>query len=478
MTDGMEIQEPSEAPEKISEVSEESKRVDDVTFEPEALIEREMDYETAEAIETAITESVKASITDEVSTTPVTLSKEIGETLSEGEEASITIAKAAESVEEPGAGDVSEQLDGLGDDSRADDGLVMRDPDGSDGSPEIDYGGLENTESSDLSKPTDISDAYGPDGMRGANQGEGVGYLGDMMGDPTGSGIEIPGGDVEIPGMDPHGGGGEMVDPGLPGIDQEGEMAGLAGMAAPGADGRISDGVDDLLHQINLGILGAADPEGAAAAGGGYIKDEASGYPQSDYARMMGLVGKQTAGETLTTDEEQFVNEYAKAVEDQSGGDEGSDGGGDGGSSGDDSTPDPESGETSVYYDPKRDPGRGQPITQGEKEAEKRLVDLMPDPGGNPEDRFNHFDSLTQPVGPEDSVTDAGPPPDLSGELGSGLDPLINWGEEENEGGIVIDDDEVNDPDGGLIDPPEMAGGGEGGIEDTGSGDGFEDIDP
>ena len=64
MTDGMEIQEPSEAPEKISEVSEESKRVDDVTFEPEAVIEREMDIETAEAVEKAFVEVVQTSSAD------------------------------------------------------------------------------------------------------------------------------------------------------------------------------------------------------------------------------------------------------------------------------------------------------------------------------------------------------------------------------------------------------------------------------
>lgn len=142
----------------------------------------------------------------------------------------------------------------------------------------------------------------------------------------------------------------------------------------------------------------------------------------------------------------------------------------------DDSTPDPESGEMPVYYDPKRDPGRGQPLTQGEKEAEKRLADLMPD-FEDPEDRFNLFDSLTQPVGPEDSVTDAGPPPDLSEELGSGLDPLINWGDDKDEG----DEEFVgSQPDVDItpVDPPDMAGGGEG-IEDTdGTSKGFEDIDP
>lgn len=72
---------------------------------------------------------------------------------------------------------------------------------------------------------------------------------------------------------------------------------------------------------------------------------------------------------------------------------------------------------------------------------------------------------------------ETGPPPDLSGELGSELDPLINWGDNEDEG----DEEFVGShPDVDITpsDPSDMAGGGESGIEDTGSGEGFEDIDP
>lgn len=190
MTEGMEIQEAVEEPKETREVSEESKRVDAATFEPEAVIEREMDYETAEAVEKAFVEVVQESSADEVTPTPITFSKEIGETIDEGEEASITIEKAAESVKDTGAGDLLGQLDGLGDDSQAENELVMRDPDGSDGSLEIDLGGLETTV--DIREPTDISDGYGPDGMKDANRGDDIGYQG---GEPA-DGLETPGGDM------------------------------------------------------------------------------------------------------------------------------------------------------------------------------------------------------------------------------------------------------------------------------------------
>ena len=61
MTGEMEIQESGEAKEELHEVSEEDQHIDDITFEPEAVVEREMDYKEAEAIEAAFVEVVQAS---------------------------------------------------------------------------------------------------------------------------------------------------------------------------------------------------------------------------------------------------------------------------------------------------------------------------------------------------------------------------------------------------------------------------------
>ena len=74
-----------EVKEEVSEVSEESQRVDKATFEPEAFVEGEGDFKEAEAVEAAFVDAVKAVETvpdrsaDEVSATPITLPSEDSE---------------------------------------------------------------------------------------------------------------------------------------------------------------------------------------------------------------------------------------------------------------------------------------------------------------------------------------------------------------------------------------------------------------
>ncbi len=305
-------------------------------------------------------------------------------------------------------------LDSLGDESQADDGLVLHDPDGSDGSPEIDFGGLETTD--DIREPTGISDAYAG-GMGDTERGESVGYQG---GEPA-DGLEIPGGlDGDLPG----------------GID--GMPGGIDGMPG-GLDGDLPGRMDG---DQTGGIFNTDDPSWSP----GGESDNTDFVSAGDLAEMAAPGGDDTVGlSTIRT----ITGKIWGAI--TGGGSADSGGGGGGGVRG---TPDPEGGS-----------GGSTP--------------LPGIPEFNPEDdSIDYFESLTQPGGTEESSNVERPLPMTMEEIKeSEVDPLINWGDDHDE-----DDEEFvgSQPDVDItpVDPPDMAGGGEG-IEDSdGISEGFEDIDP
>ena len=179
--------------------------------------------------------------TSEVSATPITLPKEdpdgINDPQAEVSATPITLPK-----EDPdGVPSVSSQvvtdqvsLDGKGDDTPD---MVLVDSDGNTDEPQIDWGQNDIEQAGDLRQPSKDGDGPGSE-MRDANRTGAEGYRGEM----DTPGIDLPDG-AEIPDMmDGKGGGMEPGELGGPdvGRDQMGEAAGLAGAAAPGADGRIS----------------------------------------------------------------------------------------------------------------------------------------------------------------------------------------------------------------------------------------------
>ena len=112
--------------------------------------------------------------------------------------------------------------------------MVITNKDGDDGGPVMDDGVDQLV---DLHEDNQIKDQYGGLDERGGS----VGYVGD----PAQGAAGIP----EIPDMIPDlgiDGAGppdiEIPDLGLPGLDQESELADLAESAAFGADGRVSAG--------------------------------------------------------------------------------------------------------------------------------------------------------------------------------------------------------------------------------------------
>ncbi len=451
MTGGSEFQEAAEAPQEVREVSEVKEQLDRAAFEPEEVMEKTGEIKESEALQDALKASVDAipvvektenppAITLEGSaqTGKVTIEKGTDEPAEEGqipEERTTEVKEAGDpalenkSAAAQEAGPTQEQLDSLGGESQTEDEFVLRDPDGSsDGDLEIDMGGLENTESIDFGKPTDISDAYAG-GMGDAERGEGVGYMGG----------EPPEG----------GGGGKDNDTGLPGPDQMGEMGELAGMAAFGADGRISDGGDlSGFPKINIpsGPTPLEYPSGETKIPGN--KGDATGSGGDAIGSTSGVASAQTfdykSGSSGNQGISDGVSVNVSAVSKS-----GSSGDGGAKPPADDSTPAPDDAVPGHVGD-KDDPTINVPTV----------------------DPLDYAASMMQPVGPEGSMGGTGPPPDLSGELEAGLNQLINWGDEGEDG-----DEEFVGNDVDIL-GGDTAGGGEG-IEDSdGISEGFEDIDP
>jgi hypothetical protein len=481
-----------ESPEKqaeINEVAESARTLEAATHDPEAKIESEGDYKQSENLQAVFTQAVDAvpdtreadpmnEVRDPGSDAKIKPSEDgsgdpgsqSGKTLLEKDPNSMSVAakeqaalaalKGADqelsenSTAAKAEGTTPGQLDGNRE-SRGEDGFVVRDQDGSDGSPQIDYGGLETTV--DIREPTDISDAYGPDSMKGANQGEGVGYQGGELTD----GLEMPGGDMpggldgDLPGgIDgmpggrdgyiPFGMGGDSFSNEDPGWAPGGESdntdfvsgSDLAGIAASGRTG-LAEGDDK-----------PADGTGSDSSSGsssGSSPDSSSGTSPDSSS---GTSSSVTAGQRVYR--RNIVSRTAGYVWNAISSGSGSDNPAGGGFGAPRGTPDPNSGSE----------GGGTISTE-------ELNEIM--------DGIHQ--SLGQPGGDEMSMGETGPPPDLSGELGSALDPLINWGDEGEEG-----DEEFmgSQPDVDItpVDPPEIAGGGEDIEDGDGISEGFEDIDP
>jgi hypothetical protein len=479
MSDGMEITEAPEAPQQeskeveenpekqaeIKEASEVETAINEATSEPLAAIEK-MEYAPAENLMGALVEAVDAvpvketpemddgktedpgesgkspvessdqtqdkspgapSSGAEASESSAGISRDgleadgVSETAPtitlEGsrEEGRVTIERpAAETASEPDLETVhrdGDEPEMVIKDSNADDKFNMDD-------------GLE--QANDLKEPNQVSGQYGSAGdpTKGS-----VGYVGDPA---QGAGV-IP----EIPDMIPDleiGGAGEpdreIPDLGLPGLDEESEVQGLAGSVAHGADPRISGDADTDDTAEDTSDDTSGDTSDTTSSG--------KTADQGHQTNSDGTVGTEVSAPTTVRS---LVGDIWGAVTSDSNDD---------------------SPETAVYG------RRGTPTPDGIEKGDfdDTLGGLVSGviPDATPDDLDD--ESVMQPVGEEDSASRKDP--NLVFDRSSQTDPYSQYtGEETNIPG-VISTGEV-DADGNLIDGPDTVLGEEGGFISTDS---------
>ncbi len=316
-------------------------------------------------------------------------------------------------------------LDGKGDDTPD---MVLVDSDGNTDEPQIDWGQNDIEQAGDLRQPSKDGDGPGSE-MRDANRTGAEGYRGEM----DTPGIDLPDG-AEIPDMmDGKGGGMEPGELGGPdvGRDQMGEAAGLAGAAAPGADGRIS--ADDENKTPPPPPPPAEDDSDPDAGTTSSDSGDDAGKGKGESAGKGTERGKKIATVKLTTG---LLWRRLTSWMPDTGPDK------------------PEFNAVAGIrgYDPE-----GPVEYVGETDHTLGGLVDSPIPDVSPLDDGNPGDSMTQPI--DDESSHRPPPTELN--PGSNVDPYAQYTGEEQSGvplGVTPDD---LDPDGSLIDPPEVSFGGD-----------------
>jgi hypothetical protein len=351
--------------------------------------------------------------------------------------------------------------------------LIISNLDGSNGALDPDLLDRETFDTKgDIRDPNRISGKYDPNRVGDDVRSMRDGYMGDMLN----HGIENPLDKIPGPGSkydlgDPLGGRhsgrpdpGRGEIPGQGGIFPERDLLGLRGSATFGADPRVGTALEDLEdetdYQNNLKQLGR--PSDNVPNLGDAIREEAKGYGDTDFARMMNLVGKLVNGEELTPDESEWLEDYARITADQEGVDrekkkpakdeKGGAGGGGKPPTGT-STPNPERGdEPAPYHEKYKSPPK----------TSENPLPIGYDPTANPVGS----EGLMQPPDQEGNRADRPMKPiTLEQAMAGNLDPYINWGDDQDGGlssGSVTPD--ILNAGGNLIDgdPPKPVSGTEG----------------
>jgi len=346
--------------------------------------------------------------------------------------------------------------------------LIITDPDGDDGKLDLDDG---MKQAGDFREDTKISDQYK---NMVDERGGAEGYLGGDKG-----GELIPDKELGL-GMDGmlDGSGRDMVDAGLPGPDQLGELGDLKDAAGfGGGDGRLStkDADDDSTTTSSDKSNSDSSSSDKTGTSGDSSSSSTSGDKSSSDSSSSSKSGTSTGTGTRTTsgkDSTGTTRTDGKTGDSTSSDKSGTSTGGGGRSRGSDTTGKGTTDSGRTVYAPGRS---GKDQTGGTFDGKKGDVsgtspksydpegtdgsagDMPGGPVSDPMDQpLNLTESMSQPVDEDGASRQE---PGIAFDRASQSDPYAQYTGEETGGFGVIPEGEL-DPDGILVDPPGFAGGG------------------